>query len=260
MYSVYSDEDLEYFQRRADYLCRNTSFSILGACWLGGFGDIALVPALGVKHPKGIRDPEEWYLAHLTHPDYIKGIFELQCEIALQNLKLYKDAVGDKIDVITVSGTDFGTQRGPFMSVKMYREFYKPFQKRVNDWIHANTNWKTFFHSCGSVAAYLDDFIEVGVDILNPVQCSAKDMDPVTLKEKYGDRIVFWGGGIDTQRTLPFGTPGEVREEVSERLKIFARGGGYVFNTVHNIQHGTPPENMLAMFETVKQSRERASR
>jgi len=260
MYSVYTDEDLEYIQRQADHLYRNTSFSILGACWWGGFGDIALVPGHGVKHPKGIRDPEEWYIAHVTHPHYIKGIFELQCEIALQNLKLYKEAVADKIDVITVSGTDFGTQRGPFMSVKMYRELYKPFHKKVNDWIHANTNWKTFYHSCGSMAAFLDDFIEAGVDILNPVQCSAEGMDPVMLKEKYGDRIVFWGGGVDTQRTLPFGTPEEVREEVKERLNIFAKGGGYIFNPVHNIQQGTPPENILAMFETVKELRESVSR
>jgi uroporphyrinogen-III decarboxylase len=137
----------------------------------------------------------------------------------------------------------------------MYRELYKPFHQKVNDWIHANTNWKTFFHSCGSVAAFIEDFIDAGVDILNPVQCSAEAMDPVALKEEYGHRIVFWGGGVDTQRTLPFGTPDEVREEVRKRVGTFASGGGYVFAAVHNIQHGTPLENMLAMFQTLREFR-----
>lgn len=254
-FSVYPDSHLKHLQREADNLYRNTSFSVTGFLSAGSFGDIATLPAPGSKHPRGIRSPEDWYVAHAARPDYIKGIFELQCEIALQNLRLYKEAVGNKIDAMFVSGTDLGTQRGPFISVKMYRELYKPFHERLNDWIHANTNWKTFYHSCGSVAAFLDDFIEAGVDILNPVQCSAEGMDPVMLKEKYGDRIVFWGGGVDTQRTLPFRSPDEVRAEVRERLEVFGRDGGYVFSAVHNIQHGTPPENMLALFETVNELR-----
>jgi len=108
---------------------------------------------------------------------------------------------------VFITGTDFGQQHGPFISLKAYRSLYKPFHKRVNDWVHEHTPWKTFIHSCGSVVAFLDDFIEAGFDILNPVQCSAAGMDPATLKQKYGDRLVFWGGGIDTQKTLPFGTP-----------------------------------------------------
>jgi hypothetical protein len=259
-FSVYPDSYLEYLKRAADDLYRNTPFSLLGHCAGGSIGDIALVPAPGCKHPRGIRDPQDWYVAHASHPEYIRAIFELQCEIALQNLKLYREAVGDRIDAMFVSGTDFGTQRGPFISPRMYRELYKPFHRKLNDWIHANTSWKTFYHCCGSAVAFLDDFVEAGVDVLNPVQTSAEGMDPTTLKEKYGDRLVFWGGGVDTQRTLQFGSPDEVRREVRERLETFGRGGGYVFNTVHNIQHGTPPENMLALFETVKEFRESASR
>jgi len=252
-YSVFSDEILKYLERRADGLYKNTDLSIVGEFIDASFGDIALVPGPSIKHPKGIRDPKEWYLAHITHPEYIKEIFEIQCEIALRNLELSYEAVGDKIDVIMVSGADFGTQNGPFISPDMYREFYKPFHKKINDWIHTHTPWKTFYHSCGSIVAFLDDFVEAGVDILNPVQTSAKDMDPKMLKEKYGDKLVFWGGGVDTQKTLPFGSPEEVRKEVAERCRTFGKGGGYVFNTVHNIQSKVPIDNLLAMFQAVRE-------
>ncbi|MCD6166521.1 methyltransferase [candidate division KSB1 bacterium] len=252
-YTLYTDEDLEYFQRTVDQLYYNTDLSIVGGFWQGGFGDIAQVPGPGLKHPKGIRDPQEWYIAHVTHPNYIYEIFAIQCEVALENLKLYYQAVGDKIDVIVVSGTDFGAQHAAFISPDMYRQLYKPFHQQLNDWIHANTPWKVFFHSCGSVVDFLDDFIDAGVDILNPVQCSAAGMDPMWLKENYGDKLVFWGGGVDTQKTLPFGTPDQVRQEVADRIRIFAPGGGFVFNTIHNIQQGTPVENLLAMYETVKE-------
>lgn len=244
---------MEYFQRTVDQLYYNTDLSIVGGFWQGGFGDIAQVPGPGLKHPKGIRDPQEWYIAHVTHPNYIYEIFAIQCEVALENLKLYYQAVGDKIDVVVVSGTDFGAQHAAFISPDMYRQLYKPFHQQLNDWIHANTPWKVFFHSCGSVVDFLDDFIDAGVDILNPVQCSAAGMDPMWLKENYGDKLVFWGGGVDTQKTLPFGTPDQVRQEVADRIRIFAPGGGFVFNTIHNIQQGTPVENLLAMYETVKE-------
>lgn len=251
-YSVYTEEELRYLEETAEDLHRNTELSIIGSFWQGGFGDIALVPGPSIKKPKGIRDPQKWIMAHIEHPEYIKGIFEFQCEIAMENLKLYYQAIGDKIDVVVVSGTDFGTQNGAFISPDMYRDMYKPFHKRVNDWIHKNTPWKIFYHTCGSIVSLLDDFVEVGVDILNPVQCSAKGMDPHMLKKKYGDKLVFWGGGVDTQKTLPFGTAEEVRREVRERCRIFGEGGGYVFNTIHNIQTGVPTENLIAMFETVR--------
>ena len=128
-----------------------------------------------------------------------------------------------------------------------------PFNKRANDWIHKNTSWKTFYHTCSSIAAFLDDFVEIGVDILNPVQTSAKDMDPKMLKERYGYKLVFWGGGVDTQRTLPFGTPEDVRREVNERCQVLGKGGGFVFNTIHNIQSKVPIENLLAMFQAIRE-------
>ncbi|MEF9895308.1 MAG: uroporphyrinogen decarboxylase family protein, partial [Clostridia bacterium] len=139
-----------------------------------------------------------------------------------------------------------------YMALSAYREFYKPRHKCINDWIHQNTGWKTFYHSCGSVAAFLPDFYEIGVDILNPVQTTAADMDARGLKENWGDKFVFWGGGINTQQTLPFGTPEEVYNEAIDRLSIFAPGGGFVFNAVHNIQGQTPTENLVALFQAIK--------
>ncbi len=252
MYSVYTDEDLAYLEAEAKRLYDETDLSIVSGYGGGAFGDIAWVPAPGVPYPKGIRDPVEWYVAHLTHPDYIKGIFERQCEIGLENARLLWQAVGSKVDVVFVSGTDLGAQDRPFISPDMYRELYKPYHRRINEWIHQHTTWKTFYHTCGSIVALLDDLVEIGVDIINPVQCSAKGMDPTFLKEKYGDRLVFWGGGVDTQHTLPFGTPQQVYDEVRERIRIFGRGGGFVFNTIHNIQQNVPVENLLAMFEALR--------
>ncbi|HOK45870.1 MAG TPA: uroporphyrinogen decarboxylase family protein [Bryobacteraceae bacterium] len=217
------------------------------------FGDIALVPAPFLKYPKGIRDITEWYISTSTRRDYIHKVFARQCEIALQNLEKIHRVVGDCVDVVFICGTDFGTQTSSFCSVATLRELYMPYYKQVNDWIHKHTNWKTFKHSCGAVEKFIDTFIESGFDILNPVQCSAAGMDAAHLKAKYGDRIVFWGGGVDTQKTLPFGTPEEVRAQVLERCEIFSANGGFVFNTVHNVQAGTPVENIVAMIEAVRE-------
>ena len=159
--------------------------------------------------------------------------------------------MGENVQAAFVTGTDFGTQRGPFLSVDSYRDLFKPYHKRVCDRIHERTNWKTFFHTCGSVTPLIEDFIEAGMDILNPVQCSAAEMDAEMLKRRFGDRITFWGGGVDTQKTLPFGTAQQVREEVLRRCEIFSRGGGYIFNTIHNVQASTPIENVVAAIDAV---------
>jgi uroporphyrinogen-III decarboxylase len=157
-----------------------------------------------------------------------------------------------RVAVVCVTGTDFGTQAGPFIAPAAYRDLFLPFHRAVNDWVHAHTSWKTFIHSCGSVIRLLPDFVEAGFDILNPVQLSAAGMDARELKSRFGDRITFWGGGVDTQRTLPFGTPDEVRREVRERVAIFSPGGGFVFNTIHNVQAKVPVENLRALYETVR--------
>ena len=147
--------------------------------------------------------------------------------------------------------TDFGTQRAQFCSVDQFREFYLPYYKKINDWIHSHTNWKTLKHSCGAVDPIIPLFIEAGFDALNPVQCSAAGMDAKHLKETYGKDITFWGGGIDTQQVLPFGTPEEVRKQVLERLEIFSPDGCYIFNSIHIVQCGTPVENIVAMIDAV---------
>jgi uroporphyrinogen-III decarboxylase len=175
--------------------------------------------------------------------------------VALKNIERLAAAVGDRVQAAFVTGTDFGTQRSLFCSVQTYRELYQPFHKAVNERIHQLTKWKTFIHSCGAVYPLIPEFIAAGFDVLNPVQCSAKGMDPRTLKNEFGKDLVFWGGGVDTQKTLPFDTPEEVYREVRERIEIFAEGGGFVFNGTHNIQSNVPVENILAMFRAVNDSR-----
>ena len=243
-----SDSDLEHFRTEAERLYTQTDKAILANFGGTAFGDIALVPVPWVKHPRGIRDIEEWYVSTAARRDYVYTVFERQCSIALRNWARINEVVGDRVAAVFVTGTDFGTQRGPFISIQAYRDLFKPFHKEVNDWVHANTGWKTFIHSCGSVASLIPDFIDAGFDILNPVQVSAADMDARSLKERFGDRITFWGGSVDTQQTLPFGTPEQVRAEVRERIETFGAGGGFVFNAIHNIQARTPVENVLAMF------------
>lgn len=250
-----SDDDLGYFAREADRLHRETDKAILANFGGTAFGDIALVPAPFLKQPKGIRDVEEWYISTLTRFDYVYEVFRRQCEIALANLARLHEAVGDRVTAVFITGTDFGAQHGPFIGPAAYRRLYQPFHRQVNHWIHEHTNWKTFIHSCGSVIALLPDIVDAGFDILNPVQCSAVGMDPRTLKGRFGDRLTFWGGGVDTQKTLPFGTPEQVRKEVAERIQIFGQGGGFVFNPVHNVQARTPAENLVAMYETVREAR-----
>lgn len=254
MYAVYSAADVRYLADEAERLYTTTTRSLVWSFGGGGFGDIAWVPGTHIAQPKGIRDPLDWIVAHKTNPEYITGIFERQCEVGLENARLVWQAAGSKIDVCFVSGTDFGTQDRPFISPAMYRAMYKPFHRRINDWIHQNTTWKVFFHSCGSIIALLDDLVEAGVDIINPVQCSAAGMDAAELKKRYGKELVFWGGGIDTQWTLPFGTPDEVYQQARERIRIFNDGGGFVFNTVHNIQQNVPVENVRAMLRAVAES------
>jgi hypothetical protein len=254
-FSLLSDEDLEYFASEVDRLYQDTDKAIVINFGGTAFGDIALVPAPQLKHPKGIRDVAEWYMSTVTRFDYIYTVFERQCDIALQNLAKVHAAVGEKVSVVFMTGTDFGAQNGPFISPKTYRRLFQPFQERLNDWVHQNTTWKTFIHSCGSVYKLIPDFIEAGYDIFNPVQTSAADMDPTRLKAEFGSQISFWGGGIDTQRTLPFGTPEEVREQVGSRMEIFGKGGGFVFNPVHNIQAGVPVENLLALYQAVDEFR-----
>ena len=249
-----SEADLDHIAAEVQRL-EPTGRAILGDFGGMSFGDIAFVPGPTLRHPKGIRDLEQWYMSYVSRPQYIYAVFERQCEIALANLARIHAVIGDRVTAVLTTGADFGTQQGPLISPKVYRTLFKPFHVRVNEWIHANTRWKTLIHSCGSIWRLLDDIVDAGFDALNPVQTSAADMDPVRLKDAYGDRIAFWGGGIDTQHVLPFGTSAEVRAMVRERIEIFARGGGFIFNTIHNVQAGVPVENLLALYDAVNDYR-----
>jgi hypothetical protein len=245
-----SDEDVEYYRAEA---ARAAASGRAVMANFGGtaFGDIALVPAPFLKHPKGIRDIAEWYMSTSSRRDYIRRIFDRQCDVAISNLKRIHAAVGEAVDTVFICGTDFGTQTSSFCSAQTFRELYYPYYRRLLDWIHSSTGWRCFKHSCGSVVRFIPSFIEAGFDILNPVQCSAVGMEAAGLKARYGDKLTFWGGGVDTQRVLPFGSPEDVRRQVLERCDTFAAGGGFVFNTIHNVQAGTPVANLVAMFDAI---------
>jgi len=245
-------EDLDYFKAQVD-LASQSNRGVVATFGGTAFGDIALVPAPFLKHPKGIRDIAEWYMATALRPEYVHAIFEHQCRVALKNLEKIHAVVGNAVDAVFICGTDFGTQSSQFCSTDTYEALYAPYYKQVNAWIHENTTWKTFKHSCGAVEPLMSHFIDSGFDIINPVQCSATGMDPQQLKTRYGNDLVFWGGGVDTQKILPFGTPEEVTAQVTERIRIFGQQGGFVFNTIHNVQASTPVENVVAMIEAAKQ-------
>lgn len=251
-FTLISDEDLQYWREQIDGVDYENKGIIAN---FGGtaFGDIALVPAPFAKHPKGIRDVSEWYMSTVMRTEYVHAIFEHQSEIAVKNLQKIFRVVGNKVDAVFLCGTDFGTQDSQFCSPESFDELYKPYYKKLNDWIHENTEWKTFKHSCGAVEPLMDNFIAAGFDIINPVQINAVGMNPVKLKENYGNKVTFWGGGVDTQKVLAFGTPGEVKEQVRSQCEILSPSGGFVFNTVHNVQANVPGENLAAMFEALKE-------
>ncbi len=232
---VLSDEELEWRRRWAETLRAETDKALLGDFGfnLGRWG----------SYP-------EWFYAIAADPDYVLAWYERKIEVLLTNVELYAQAVGDNVDVIWLM-EDFGTQRGMMISPQMFKEMVAPYYKRLFDWIHQNTSWKVFFHSCGGIYPIIGTLIDCGVDILNPVQTTAAGMEPEKLKAEFGDQIAFWGGGLDTQATLPFGSGEEIRAQVKERMQIFGPGGGFVFNPIHNVQTDVSPDNLLAMYEAV---------
>ena len=252
-YKLLSKADLHSLYKKVKNIYENTNYGIIIRLPGTSFGDIYTIPGIALKDPKGIRDIEEWYISLCNRKEYIKDMFTAQLETGLENLEQITKKLSGMVQVIAVSGTDFGTQNGLFISKNFYRELFKPYHKAINDFIHQNTNWKTFIHTCGAIYDLIPDLIEAGFDILNPVQISAKGMDPKKLKSEYGKYITFWGGGVNTQKILPFSTPEEVKEEVKKNIDVFNNNGGFVFSTVHNIQGNVPVENVVAMIETLKE-------
>jgi len=249
-FALMSDDDLSYW-KEALTKARASGRAVIANIGGSGLGDIALIPGLNLKNPKGIRTITDWYMSTVMREDFIREIFERQTDIALQNIDKINQIAGDCIDIIYICGTDLGTQDSQFCSAETLSTLYGQSYRKINERVHSHTSWKTFKHCCGAIEPLLETFIDLGFDIINPVQINAAGMDPKNLKEKYGDRISFWGGGIDTQRVLQTGTPKDVKNQVYQLCEIFGRGGGFVFNTVHNLQANVPPENAFALMDAI---------
>ena len=205
-----------------------------------------------IVHPSQyLRGFERWYTDFILEPGLISSLLDILLEIRLQVTEQALREVGDLVDVVSCSD-DIADQRGPQMSEGMYRKFIQPRHRRYFDAIHAGTDAKLLYHSCGSVAKLIPGFIDMGVDFINPVQVSASGMDTADLKRRFGREIGFWGA-VDTLRVLPFGTPEEVRAEVQRRTRDLAPEGGFVLAAVHNIQPNVPPENIVAMFQAARE-------
>ncbi len=247
-----TEDDLIYWKKTVESAV-DGSKAVVASMGGTALGDIALIPGVGMKDPKGIRSVAEWYISTLTREQFVKDLFDRQTDIAIENLKELYGVIGNRIDVIFICGADFGTQNSTFCSPETFATVWKPYYRKVNDWIHKNTGWKTFKHSCGAIETLMDLFIESGFDIINPVQINAAGMDPRLLKRKYGERIVFWGGGVDTQGVFAFGTPQQVKDQVKRQCEILNDGGGFVFNTIHNIQANVPFENVAAMLDALNE-------
>jgi uroporphyrinogen decarboxylase len=195
-----------------------------------------------------MRGLENLFIDMVTQPEVLEVLIDRTLQFWLDWFRLFLDEAGDVVDVIMI-GDDLAGQDGPLFAPRLYRSIIKPRQKRLVQYIRSRTKARIWYHSCGSILEYLPDLVDNGIDVINPVQISAKGMDPVRLKAEFGDRLVFWGGGIDTQHVLPRASPEEVREHVRRNITALKPGGGYVFNNVHNIQADVPPENVLAMFD-----------
>jgi hypothetical protein len=241
------DAELRRIEDYSSQLYEGTDYALLG--WGGGvcFLGLSLITDRRSNVTQGMTD--EWMMMLMTEKETCHEMMDRSVEASIKCLTLLHQAVGDRCFAWGIASDDSGTQRGEFVNPRLWAEMIKPHYQKLCRWVHTHTPWKTFLHSCGSIYHLIPHFIEAGVDILNPVQTSAANMDPARLKKEFGDKIVFWGGGCDTQSVLERATPEEVREHVRERLAVFAPGGGYVFNQVHNIQRNVPAENVIAMLD-----------
>ncbi|HNR42574.1 MAG TPA: uroporphyrinogen decarboxylase family protein [Bacteroidales bacterium] len=215
----------------------------------------ALVMSGGVKLLEMgffIRRMDNFLVDLLVEPEKLSELLDRLVDMHLAGLEKKCNSLGDVADVIRF-GDDLGMKTGPFMDIGTFRRFFKPRYKILCDYVRKNTGMKIFFHSCGSVRQFIPDLIEIGIDILNPVQTNSADMDPESLKKEYGKDIVFWGGGVDTASVINHGSPEKVREDVLRRCEIFFKDGGFVFAPIHNILAEVPPENIIAAYNAVKE-------
>ncbi len=215
----------------------------------------ALVMSGGVKLLEMgffIRRMDNFLMDLIVEEDKVSEMLDLLVEMNLASLEKKCRSLGDIVDVIRF-GDDLGMTSAPFMDLSTFRKLLKPRYKILCDYVKKNSNMKIFLHSCGSVKQFIPDLIEVGFDILNPVQTNCYDMDPLQLKKEFGKDIVFWGGGVDTSSIINRGTPEEVRNDVMRRCEIFSKDGGFVFAPIHNILSEVPPQNIVAAYNAVKE-------
>ena len=240
------DETLRAMADRAKFLHKNTDKALLG--WGASISMMGLSALLSDNITQGSLD--QWLIMLIQEKETAQEMMGRYVDAVISQMSLYHQALGDLVFAWGVASDDAGTQRAELLSPDLFAEMIIPHYKRLCDWVHDNTNWKTYLHSCGSIYHYIPHWIEAGIDILNPVQISAANMEPERLMNSFGGKIVFWGGGCDTQKVLPLGTPEEVKEHVHSNIEVFgSEEGGYVFTQVHNIQQNVPVENVEAMFE-----------
>ena len=227
----------EGLREKVLYLRNNTNYAI--STGIGG-----VIYEIGWY----MRGLERWYMDMLENPEFCETLLDRILQFWMDYYSGFMKEIGDIIDVVMI-GDDLAGQSGPLFSPDFYKQVVKPRQKQLVEHIHSLTEAKIWYHTCGSCLEYIPELIDNGVEILNPVQINAAGMDPAKLKQAYGDKLVFWGGGVDSQGVLPFSAPENVKADVKANMEAFKAGGGYVFNNVHNIQAGVPPENIIAMYE-----------
>lgn len=235
-----TDEELNYLEAQARQLRKNTDCAILGS-FGGNF----------IEEGHSLFGYQEFMEKLILDKPLIEYFLNKLEEKYLEDLECYLNRIGKYIDII-VLGDDYGTQEDLQISIKMFRQLFKPHLRALCNFIKRKSNAYIFLHSCGAVSKLIPDFIDVGIEILNPVQTNAKGMSPDFLKKEFGKNIVFWGGGCDTQRVLPFGTLEEIEDDIKKRVDIFAPGGGFVFAAIHNIQNGVSPEKVLRIFDVAR--------
>ena len=242
-WNYFTDEYFRNLENKAKWLYEETDYAIIG-----GFGGSI------VEEAETLLGWSNFMMDIITNPDFIEALMDKLVEVHLKNLTGYLQAVSPYIQIIQM-GDDLGTQNGPLISPDLYKTMIKSRHKKIYQYVKNNSDLYLFLHSCGSIYDFIPDIIDTGVDILNPVQFTAAKMDSITLKKDFGSKITFWGGGVDTQTLLPFGTTEEISSQVEEQIKIFGKGGGFVFAAVHNIQANVPVNNILALYNSAKQFR-----
>lgn len=230
-YGLDEDDYIDLFSKSAERIYKETDYFTI---FMGFSGYVHSLDFACLM----LTDPEQAY-------EYNKQLFKSE----IKKMEKVIKKMGKYIGAVELN-SDLGGQFGLLYTPDSYREICKPFVKAFADFVHANSDIKIFLHSCGAIEPLIEDIIDCGIDVLNPVQISAYGMDPVKLKEKYGSRITFWGGGCDTQNVLSTGTVEDVKKNVKELINIFKPDSGFVFNPVHNIMGNVPPENIVAMYDT----------